>query len=75
MRFSYWGGGGCWIIKGRKWEVLLLINPGGDLCFNFFVAGDNRVVALDDFVRDVGVLTVYSTDCFSVFFLFFKSTH
>ena len=51
----------------------LLINPSGDLSVDHLVAGDLSAVALDDFVSDVGVLTVYSTDCFSVFFLFFES--
>ena len=33
--------------------MLLLINPGGDLGVDYFVAGDLGAVALDDLVRDV----------------------
>lgn len=54
------------MIEGREWKVLLLINPGGDLCFDFFVASDKGVVAFEDFVLNEGINTVSFAPLFSV---------
>tara|TARA_R110000868_G_scaffold120808_1_gene320742 strand:+ start:507 stop:824 length:318 start_codon:yes stop_codon:yes gene_type:complete len=54
------------VIEGREREVLLLINPSGDLCFDFFIAGDERVVALEDFVLNEGINAVPLAPLFGV---------
>jgi len=45
---------------------LLLINPSGDLCFDFFVAGDKGVVAFEYFVLNEGINTVSLAPLFGV---------
>ena len=54
------------MIEGREWEVLLLINASGDLCFDFFVAGDKGVVAFEDFVLNKGINAVPLAPLFGV---------
>ena len=46
--------------------MLLLVNPGGDLCFDFFIAGDECVVAFEDFVLHEGVDAVSFAPLFGV---------
>ena len=66
MRFSYWGGGGCRVIKGREWEGILLINASGDLSVDHLVAGDESVVAFEYFVLHEGIDTVSFAPLFCV---------
>lgn len=65
--------GWCWVIEGREWEAQLLINPSGDLCFDFFIAGDERVIALKDFVLHEGIDTVPLAPLFGVLDASFES--
>lgn len=46
--------------------MLLLTNASGDLCFDFFVAGDESVVAFQDFVLHEGIDTVSLAPLFGV---------
>ena len=65
--------GWWWVLKGGSWRGKLLINASGDLCFDFFVAGDQGIVAFQDFVLNEGINTVSLAPFFGVLDASFKS--
>ena len=59
--------GWWWVIEGKEWEGILLINASGDLGVDHLVAGDESVVAFEDFVLNEGINTVSLAPLFGVF--------